>query len=70
MRLDRNTTVYVKSLDIVKMVWKPLYPDLRVTKLTESNRLAMPGTYTQTNRKRTPTQKKEKRKSIAKPRHT
>jgi len=33
VRLDRNTTVYVKSLDIVKEVWKPLYPDLRVTKI-------------------------------------
>lgn len=33
VKLDKNTTVYVKSLEVVKEVWKPLYPDLRVTKL-------------------------------------
>lgn len=33
VRLDRNTTVYVKNLDVVKEVWKPLYPDLKVTRL-------------------------------------
>ncbi|HXH19382.1 MAG TPA: hypothetical protein VNJ07_09900 [Chitinophagales bacterium] len=33
VRLDRNTVVYVKSLDIVNQVWKPLYPNLEVTKL-------------------------------------
>ena len=33
VRLDRNTTVYVKSLDIVKLVWMPLYPNLQVIKL-------------------------------------
>jgi len=33
VKLDRNTTVYVKSMDVVKQVWKPLYPNLKVTKL-------------------------------------
>ena len=33
VRLDKNTTVYVRSLDIVKAVWKPRYPNLEVTKL-------------------------------------
>lgn len=33
VKLDRNTTVYVRSLDIVRQVWKPLYPHLHVTKM-------------------------------------
>ena len=33
VRLDHNTTVYVRSLDVVREVWKPKYPRLEVTKL-------------------------------------
>ncbi|MDZ4847190.1 MAG: hypothetical protein SH857_16785 [Chitinophagales bacterium] len=33
VKLDNKTTVYVKSLEVVNAVWKPLYPDLKVTKL-------------------------------------
>ena len=30
IRLDERTTVYVRSLEIVKEVWRPLYPNLEV----------------------------------------
>lgn len=30
IKLDERTTVYVRSLDVVKEVWKPLYPNLEV----------------------------------------
>jgi len=32
VKLDHNTTVYVKSMEIVNMVWKPRYPNLEVMK--------------------------------------
>lgn len=30
IKLDERTTVYVRSLSIVKEVWRPLYPNLEV----------------------------------------
>ena len=33
VKLDRNTTVYVKSLEVVKEVWRPLYPELKVKRI-------------------------------------
>ena len=30
IKLDERTTVYVRSMDIVKEVWRPLYPNLEV----------------------------------------
>lgn len=33
VKLDHNTTVYVKNLDVVKEVWKPRYPHLQVSRL-------------------------------------
>ncbi|GIV34784.1 MAG: hypothetical protein KatS3mg031_2319 [Chitinophagales bacterium] len=30
VKLDERTTVYVRNLDVVKEVWRPLYPNLEV----------------------------------------
>ena len=30
IKLDDRTTVYVRSMNIVKEIWRPLYPNLEV----------------------------------------
>lgn len=30
VRLDAKTTVYVRNLEVLKEVWRPLYPNLEV----------------------------------------
>ena len=42
VRLDRNTIVYVRDLNTVKEVWRPLYPDLKVTKIKKGRGIGMP----------------------------
>lgn len=32
VKLDDRTIVYVRSLDIIEEVWRPLYPKLEVVK--------------------------------------